>query len=135
MQLQSNCKYQLFQLVYEWTSFTLCIRIASFAIAQSRLLCTFFLYLIIWTNWLYSIVWSQVHPTKNVGELEWFIVRRHVTVQLGFVLHVHSYIEQFKFGFTASSSFQWALFLTQPTTIFKASLRCYWCYLKTFGID
>jgi len=33
------------------------------------------------------------------GEHDAFIVRRHVTVQLGFVLHVHSYIKQSIFCF------------------------------------
>ena len=75
----------------------------SFARAQSHLLSTVY----IWISWTINSVdvfakvpLSRVKFTlqKYRGELVWYIVRRHVTVQLGFACNVHSYIGACKFG-------------------------------------
>ncbi len=75
----------------------------SFAHAQSHLLSTVY----IWISWTINSVdvfakvpLSRAKFTlqKYRGELVWIIVRRHVTVQLEFAEHVHSYIEPCKFG-------------------------------------
>ena len=112
---------------------------SSFAIAQSQLLSTSF------REWvkhvLYeqfvkvSIVRSQVHPTKRIG------VNLFETLSVATWLFSWNSQAEFMFAcavrniFIANKSLFWALFLTQPTTIFKASLRCSDAIWKLYGID
>ena len=66
----------------------------SFAIAHSQYLALFFLIAQLKNL---SLLRAKFTLLKNRGELVENIVRRHVTVQLEFVAHVHSYIERYKF--------------------------------------
>jgi hypothetical protein len=59
-----------------------------------------------------SLLRAKFTLHNDRGELVRNIVRRHVTVQLEFVTHVHSYIKQLQIWFNANNSLYWALFLT-----------------------
>ena len=109
----------------------------SFAVAQSPLLSTVFNWIKISIGAIAKVPLSRAKFTlpKQRGEL----VRKHCPsprdCSVGICTACALIHWAMQIWFDASSSFQWALLLTQPTAIFKASLRCSDAIWKLYGID